>query len=231
MDNEPSPLRATSPDPEAASALRAALDSAFAGRDRTAAIAASLDAVDGGRIGVPDLYTLVLCPLMADTGSDWQEGTTRIWEEHYATATVRTIVEALAPRVAEAAASVPRRGETVLLACPPDEYHDLGLRMLLDRFLLAGYDAHFLGADTPIPEIRNAAEQLGATLVVLSASTHYHRVRLREVIDGLRHGLPETVRIAVGGPAFAHGAEEYADLILDLRELGLADHAPERGES
>lgn len=230
MDTETSSPGATPPEPETVSELRAALDSALASRDRAAAIAASLDAVQAGRIGVPDLYTRVLCPLMADTGAAWQQGTTRVWEEHYATATVRTIVEALAPRVAEEAARAPRRSETVLLACPPDEYHDLGLRMLLDRFQLAGYDAHFLGASTPVTEICNAAEELGATLVVLSASTHYHRVRLREVIEGLRRGLPDGVRIAVGGPAFAHGADEYSDLILDLRDVGLADSAPESGD-
>jgi len=227
MDIENSPSGSALPQPATVSGLRSAIDDALAKRDRAAAIAASLDAVQAGRISVPDLYTLVLCPLMADTGSAWQEGTTRVWEEHYATATVRTIVEALAPRVAEESAHAPRRNQTVLLACPPAEYHDLGLRMLLDRFQLAGYDAHFLGADTPVPEICDAAERLGATLVVLSASTHYHRVRLREVVDGLRRGLPDTVRIAVGGPAFAHDAESFSDLLLDPRDLGLEGHAPD----
>jgi methanogenic corrinoid protein MtbC1 len=215
------------PQPATVSGLRSAIDAALAKRDRAAAITASLDAVQAGDISVPDLYALVLCPLMTDTGSAWQAGSARVWEEHYATATVRTIVEALAPRVAEESARAPRRDETVLLACPPAEYHDLGLRMLLDRFQLAGYDAHFLGADTPVPEICDAAERLGATLVVLSASTHYHRVRLREVVDSLRKGLPDSVRIAVGGPAFAHDAEGYSDLLLDLGDLGLTSHAPD----
>jgi MerR family transcriptional regulator, light-induced transcriptional regulator len=227
MDIENSSSPSELPEPATISGLRGAIDGALATRDRAAAIRAALDAIGDGLISVPDLYTLVLCPLMADTGAAWQEGTTRVWEEHYATATVRTIVEALAPRVAEESARIPRRSETVLLACPPEEYHDLGLRMLLDRFQLAGYDAHFLGADTPVTEICDAAERLGATLVVLSASTHYHRVRLREVIDSLRRGLPESVRIAVGGPAFAHDSESYSDLLLDPRDLGLTDRAPD----
>lgn len=226
MDTDPSPTAPTPPAPDTVSGLRDALDRALAARDRTAAISAALSAVDSGSIAVADLYTLVLGPLMADTGSAWQAGATRVWEEHYATATVRTIVEALAPHVAQAAAQVPRRGETALLACPPEEHHDLGLRMLLDRFLMGGYDAHFLGADTPVTEICNAAEQLDATLVVLSASTHYHRVKLRETVDALRRGLPAKTRIAVGGPAFVHEAESFADLLLDAAELGLPGHAP-----
>jgi len=215
------------PDPAAVAALRATLDRALAERDRPAAIAAVCDAVEAGTITVPDLYTLVLGPLMADTGAAWQAGTKRVWEEHYATATVRTIVESLAGRVTQAAAALPPRGEAVLLACPPEEYHDLGLRMLLDRFLLAGYDAHFLGADTPADEICDAVERLGATLVVLSASTHYHRVRLRETIEALERGLPAGTQLAVGGPAFAHDAERFAERLLDPSELGLPGRAPD----
>lgn len=226
MEHETPPIAADRPEPGSVSALRTSLDRALAARDRAAAISIVAEAIDSGTITIPDLYTLVLGPLLTDTGSAWQAGVTRVWEEHYASATVRTIIESLASRVAEVAADVPARGETVLLACPPEEYHDLGLRMLLDRFLLAGYDAHFLGADTPVPEICDAAERLGATLVVLSASTHYHRVRLRDTIGSLQRGLPAGTRLSVGGPAFAHDNESFSDLVLDPAELDLPGGAP-----
>jgi len=208
-------------------ALRSAIDAALAERDRVAAIVAATEAVDAGTISVPDLYTLVLGPLLTDTGAQWQTGSIRVWEEHYASATVRTIIESLASRVITAASSVPSRSETVLLACPPDEHHDLGLRMLLDRFLLAGYEAHFLGADTPVSEIRSAAEQLGATLVVLSASTHYHRVCLRDTVESLKRSLPTGTRLAVGGPAFAHDSVGFSELVLNPTSLDLPGQAPD----
>ncbi|HET6498445.1 MAG TPA: cobalamin-dependent protein [Coriobacteriia bacterium] len=220
------PQHAGAPRFEDISALRTVLDRALLSRDRAAAFAAVANAVDSGVISIPDLYTLVLGPLMADTGAEWQAGATRVWEEHYASATVRTIVESLAARVVEAADAVPRRGETALLACPPDEYHDLGLRMLLDRMLLAGYDAHFLGADTPVAELCDAAERLGATLVVLSASTHFHRVRLRDTMAALAKGLPPGTRVVAGGPAFVRDAAEHGARTLGEAELGLPGRAP-----
>lgn len=226
MEHEHSAPAASPPPKEVVRRLRREIDTALASRDRTAALESSAAAVSDGEITVPDLYTLVLGPLMADTGAAWQRGATRVWEEHYATATVRTIVEALAPLVAAAADAVPARGERALLACPPEEYHDLGLRMMLDRFLLAGYDAHFLGADTPVTEICDAAERLDADLVVLSASTHYHRVQLRETIERLRAGLPKGTRIVVGGPAFAHDPEAFADVACDPASLGLPGAMP-----
>jgi len=205
------------------SEIRAALDNALLSRDRATALAVATDALDRGAISVPELYALVLGPLMTDTGAAWQSGITRIWEEHYASAIVRTIVESLATRVLTEAACRPSKGETVLLACPPDEYHDLGLRMFLDRMLLAGYDAHFLGADTPIAEILDAAVHLNASLVILSVSTHFHRVRLRETIAVLSKSLPAGTRIAVGGPACAKNASGIEAYLLDEAKLGLEE--------
>lgn len=200
--------------------LRESIDRALAARNRADAVALALAAVRDGGIGVADLYTLVIGPLLVDTGAAWQSGETAVWEEHYASATVRTIIEALYPDVVAAAESVPASGITVVLACPPQEQHDLALRMLADRFTLAGHNAVFLGADTPTVEIVDATRTLGAKLVVLSAATHFNRVVLRRVVDELAERLPG-VRLAVGGPAFMRDADGYAGLLLDPAEFDL----------
>ncbi len=230
MEGKPAPSGSFDTERSAAHALRSELDARLTARDRAGAVTAALEAVDSGALGIADLYTLVVAPLLADTGSAWRNGTTRVWEEHYASATARTIIEALAPRVTAAAAETTERDTTVLLACPPGEYHDLGLRMVFDRFLLAGYPAHFLGADTPVSEICHAAETLGIGLVVLSASTHYHRVGLRHVVEDLARGLPAGTRIAVGGPAFARDTEWAAAGVAELLDpaaYGLPGLAPQ----
>lgn len=202
----------------AATELRTDLDRYLAATNRPGAVNAALDAVSDGRIGVIELYDEVMTPLLVDTGSAWQRGTTQIWEEHFASSTVRTIVEALYPHVVAAAATVPSNGRTVLLACPPQEHHDLGLRMLADRFALGGWTAVFLGTDTPIAEICMAASAVSASLVVLSASTHFNRLHLRRVVDELKAGVPG-VRVAVGGPAFALDHDWPADELLSLDEI------------
>jgi len=212
----------------AASDLRARLDARLAARDRAGAVSLALGAVRSGVIGIADLYTGVLGPLLTDTGAAWQTGATAVWEEHYASAIVRTIVEALYLDVVATAEKVTPAGKHVLLACPPQEEHDLGLRMLSDRFLLAGWDVTFLGMDTPIAEIVAAARAVGAQLVVLSASTHFHRVQLRGFVDHLKGELPG-VQIGVGGPAFALDRSWPADELLDPRALGLPGAAPAEG--
>jgi MerR family transcriptional regulator, light-induced transcriptional regulator len=210
------------PNPSSAYAekLRASLETSLGERNRVQAVELALGAVRDGSISIAALYVDVLSPLLAGIGSAWSHGRERVWEEHYASHAVRTIVESLYLDVQREAAAVPSRGESVLLACPPKEQHELGLRMLSDRFQLGGYDVTFLGADTPLSEIVDAARTTGASLVALSVSTIFERVELRRFVDTLREQLTG-VRIVIGGPAFSHDQHWPAEDFLDTHELGL----------
>lgn len=200
-----------SPDagPEAgavAEELRAAIEQRLLEHDKHGAVAVALTAVSDGRIGIAELYEAVLGPALVDIGARWQHGSTAVWEEHLASAAVRTIVEALYPEVERLRAAAPSAGRIALLACPPEEAHDLGLRMLADRLALAGWTVYFLGPDTPANELIAAARSLKADALILSSSTHYHRLRLRELVERLDEALPG-VNVWVGGPGFV-GADD-----------------------
>jgi methanogenic corrinoid protein MtbC1 len=95
--------------------------------------------------------------------------------------------------------------------------------MLADRLVLHGWDAHFLGADTPVEEIAAAARELRADVVALSAATHYNRMLLRDVLARLHRELPD-VRVGVGGPAFANDPELAAEVLTEA-DLGLGPNA------
>ena len=191
----------------------------LAERDRETAVRIAVEAVTSGVMGIPALYADVLWPLLARTGEAWQHGHVRIWEEHFTSAVVRTIVEILYPGVLRAKASVPPTNRSVLLACPPEENHDLGLRMVADRFDMAGWTTYFVGADTPESDLVDAARRLDVDAVVLSSSTHFHRVALRRHVDLLKRELG-SVHVGVGGPAFRPGRDGWAaSELLDLDEL------------
>lgn len=192
--------------------LRTELEHAITRHDRAGALASALGAVDAGAISLPELYRL-LGEMLVDTGRDWRSGRVEVWQEHYLSGVVRTIVESCASRV-EAQAPVDRE-RTVILAAPAEEHHDLGLRMLTDRFILAGWRAHFLGADVPLAQLTAAVTAFSAEAVALSASTHFHRLTLRSYVSGLHHTHPG-LRIWVGGPAFAHEHDDWAEaMVLD----------------
>jgi hypothetical protein len=170
---------------------------ALSARDKAAAVRSAVGAVNDGRVTIPELYRDVLTAILTETGAAWQRGTVAVWEEHLASATVRTVVEMLYPEVLRAKAAAPATGRSVLLACPPEESHDLGLR----------------------DEIVDAASRLGVHAVVMSSSTHYHRLAVRHAVDDLKRALPH-VDVWVGGPAFAQAAEGWTrDEIVDLDAL------------
>jgi len=193
--------------PETAHALRATLSAHIATHDRAGATSSALEAVRSGVITLPELYDL-LAEYLVEVGARWHSGEVEVWEEHYATSTVRTIVEACQPFVAEnATESV---GRTVVLATPPDEYHDLGLRMLADRFTLAGWTAHLLGGNVPVEQLVAAVAELEADAAVISVYTHFHRFALRQYVDALQAAHP-ALRIWVGGAAFAIEHDGWPD--------------------
>jgi methanogenic corrinoid protein MtbC1 len=192
-----------------------------------------LAAAEGG-LSLEELYADVLVPFLASVGQAWQEGRAAVWEEHLIVGAVRTAIEALYPRVLEQKARVEAVPVTVAFFCPPEETHDIGLRMLSDRFDLAGFRTVYVGALTPTVQMIECARSVDADVICLSASTHYQRATLFDVVKALSRELPH-VRIVAGGPAFARsggGWEEYLvdsvdRLIRDLRATaaGAADAA------
>jgi methanogenic corrinoid protein MtbC1 len=197
LDSPPSDARVT--------AVYESVAAALAGHDKATAVRTAVEAVTSGDVTISELYRDVLTPILVDTGAAWQGGSTAIWEEHLASATVRTVVEILYPGVLKVKAAVESAGRAVLLACPPEEGHDLGLRMVSDRFDMAGWTTYFLGPDTPVAEIADAARRLGVDAVVMSSSTHFHRLAVRHAVEALKRELPG-LDIWVGGPAFIGAA-------------------------
>ncbi len=159
-----------------------------------------------------ELYTRVLTPFLEWLGARWQEREATVWEEHLLTSAVRTAIDALYPRVLAAKALVEPVPVTVAFFCPPEETHDLGLRMLVDRFDLRGFRTVYVGALTPFEQMVDCAREMGADVVCLSASTHFQRTVLHQGVNRLREDLPG-VRIVVGGPAFARSADGWGDLL------------------
>ncbi len=194
------------PTGSAADALRSSLEERLASHDRPGTVTEALRTVAAGRMDIATLYSDVLTPLLNDLGARWQNGSAAVWEEHLASATVRTIIDALYPRVLSDKAKVPPSGRSVLLACPENESHDLGLRMLSDLFDLSGWTTNLLGPDCPTDEIANAATSLGVDLVVLTSATHFHRVRLHRILEDLHEQLPG-LRLVVAGGVFIHDTE------------------------
>jgi len=128
-------------------------------------------------------------PVLERVGDAWEYGELSVAQEHLVSAAIRARLERL---LADARGDV--RGVAVL-ACVPGEQHELGLLMLGTLLRADGWQVAYLGADAPLEDAVELAEQLDASLLCLS-------VTMRErVADLSRLELPEGVTLAIGGAA------------------------------
>jgi MerR family transcriptional regulator, light-induced transcriptional regulator len=139
----------------------------------------------------------VILPYLYELGERWQRGEATVGEEHFATGVLRGRLLGLSRGWGNGI------GPLALLACAPQEQHDVGLiafGLALDG---RGWRIAYLGPDTPISTLREAADRLEPALVVVSATTS---TRLDEAADELR-SLADRHRLAFGGGA----ARAYAE--------------------
>jgi methanogenic corrinoid protein MtbC1 len=146
-----------------------------------------------------DIYLGVLQPSLYEIGRLWETGRLSIAQEHLATAITQSAQAALYSRV-----TLPSKLDRhAVVACLTGNYHDIGPRMLADFLQLAGYNARFLGANTPIDSLLGMIQDLKPEVIGLPATTPDQVESVRRAIEQIRtdfHGYRPTVM--VGGLAF-----------------------------
>jgi methanogenic corrinoid protein MtbC1 len=137
--------------------------------------------------------TDVIAPVLHWTGEAWHRGELSIAQEHAITAKVRAHLGKL---LSDARGGV---NGVAVLACAPGEQHDVGLLMLAVMLRADGWRVEFLGADTPVETALTFAEDVGASVLCISAAR-------TESVDQLRASLSSTAQprratLVIGGAA------------------------------
>lgn len=144
-------------------AMTAELHRALEGFD-DAATQAALDALTA-RFSFETVAGEVILPYLRELGERWKRGDSSVAQEHFASIVLRGRLLALARGWDRGA------GPRALLACAPDERHELGLLVFGLALRQYGWRITFLGADTPIDTLTATAADLSPTVVVLIALT------------------------------------------------------------
>lgn len=180
-----------------------------------ARLRASLDAFDetGAQAALDDLFGAfsveavlgeVVLPYLAELGRRWSTGEATVAQEHFASNLIRGRLLGIG-RGWDAG-----EGPRAVLACAPGELHDLGLIAFGLTLNRRGWRITYLGPDTPVDTLLDAAERLKPELVVVSATT---RRRLTPLVEPLR-GLGRRTAVVLGGA----GAEDGVDGMRVLAE-------------
>lgn len=153
---------------------------------------------------IDTVLATVVMPYLHELGERWERGDASIAQEHFASTVLRGRLLGLARGWGRGL------GPPIVLACAPGERHDLGLIAFGLALRGRGWRVVYLGTDTPLASVAEAAHTSAAVFVVVSAVTPK---RFREHRDELR-SLAREQRLALGGAGVVEVAPDLDAEIL-----------------
>jgi DNA-binding transcriptional MerR regulator len=150
---------------------------------------------------VDALVSDVVMPYLRDLGDRWEQAEVSVAEEHFASNVLRGRLLGLARGWGRGV------GPRALLACPEGERHDLGLIAFGLALRERGWRIDYLGPDTPVESIEEAARGTNPSVVVISAV----RPEPLEQIATLAAGY----RVAIAGAGATNASVQGVERLID----------------
>jgi methanogenic corrinoid protein MtbC1 len=146
-----------------------------------------------------DFYLQVIQPCLYRVGSLWQRGEISIAHEHLASAVVDRV---MATAYTGLGASNGSKGQAVVTVAP-NEFHEIGARMVADFLSLDGWEIRYLGANMPTADLLRLMATSSPFLVAISTGIPCNLMDLTDVVQGIKsHPWFKEVRLMVGGQLF-----------------------------
>jgi len=143
---------------------------------------------------VEAVCTEVLQKGLSEIGQLWYENRANVQQEHFASGLAMRRLDALL-----SASPAPTRNQTVIVGCPPDEWHAF-TPLLFSLFLRRrGLNVIYLGANVPVSQFSETVKFSKANLVILVAQQLTSAATLQQTALALSGGK---IPVAFGGRIF-----------------------------
>jgi DNA-binding transcriptional MerR regulator len=147
----------------------------------------------------------VVLPYLHALGERWERGQVTIAQEHFASNVIRGRLTGLARGWGDGA------GPRAVVACAPDELHDLPALIFGIVLHRSGWSIDYFGASTPVGELVRVADVVRPELVVVAATT---TDRFSVITDELAQ-LAAVAPLAIAGAgATQHIADQVGARLL-----------------
>lgn len=149
----------------------------------------------------------LLLPLLREVGDRWHRGEVSVAAEHFGSSIVRGKILALLELMRHRSDD-----HRVVCACPPGEWHEIGLMMFAMQAASQGWEVVYLGANLPLEGLAEAARGTAgrrADLAALSIAQRHEPEALRQLLLAARAALPREAPLLIGGRGVV-GREELA---------------------
>ena len=154
-------------------------------------------------------------------GDAWHKGDMRITDEHFASRFLQgkllNLLQAYPNR---------RGAPLILMACAPEEQHEISVLMMSVLLRHDGYRVEYLGPDLPLEDIVDYAKQEKAAMICMSATMEESALRLVNMQEKMSKFKPKPI-FGFGGQAFIRKpalqakipGQYLGDTIADGRDL------------
>jgi len=146
-------------------------------------------------MSVPGIYTRVIAPAMHRIGDLWEQRAVTVADEHMATAITHRAMAALYSSLGVKHSAT---RETIVLAAPVSQHHDLGLRMAADFLEGAGFRVVYLGVNVPADALGAAVAEHMPALVCLSMTMPLGTPDLETALAGIAEAAADA-QVLLGG--------------------------------
>lgn len=150
------------------------------------------------------IYENLIQKSMYDVGKLWETNKISVAAEHLCTALTENLLHLTYPLLFSAQQT---RGKAVI-SCSPNEYHQLGGRIVADYITYKGWDCRFLGANTPLDDLITYLSNEKPVFLGLSAGTALSLDNLKRDAEKIKQRFPD-IDIIAGGQAFCHARDDH----------------------
>lgn len=159
-----------------------------------------------------DVYVDVFQRALGEIGRRWQLNRITVAQEHMATAIVQFV---LAQLYSSLDRSAPVRGNALVTGVE-GELHQVGANLVADALELDGWRVHFLGTNVPHDGIVDAAAEMKADVVGISATMIFNVDPVARLVESVRGMKGRSApHILVGGGAFRNAPNLWKDVGAD----------------
>ena len=139
----------------------------------------------------------ILLPLQEQIGQLWHDGHINVATEHYVTKQIQQKIFSAMNQL-----PVADFGPAVVVACPPDEMHDVAALTVAYRCRVRGCRVYYLGANVPVASLTQLCNNVRPDLTILSFPLALPERKAEKLLHTLAVELSPISDLAVGG----HGA-------------------------
>jgi len=161
---------------------------------------------------IQDFYLKIIQPALYDVGNLWETGKISVAEEHLATSIVGRIIANIYIHFPK-----PKKKKLkAIVTSSPNEFHDLGGRIVADFFEIDGWDVYYLGANVPEQELIKLVRKTKPKILALSVTMPFNVERAEKIINLIKKLETPSPKILVGGIAFNFMPDLYKKIGADL---------------